>query len=125
MSDKLPLPTGLQLNGLDPVFHEHPHEYSTAHSRNSRRVARCSDSVPASPHERESAAKQEAVAGVLGVPTGRRAVEPRHDQLVAAIGHVDRRARLRRDTRRNCSPYRRTIAAAGLSRMPTTPRSPT
>ena len=37
---------------------------------------------------REAAPHQEAVAGVLGVPTVRRAVEPRHDRLVAAIGHV-------------------------------------
>jgi cytochrome P450 len=27
MSDKQPLPTGLQLSALDPVFREHPHEY--------------------------------------------------------------------------------------------------
>ena len=27
MSDKQPLPTGLQLTAADPVFREHPHEY--------------------------------------------------------------------------------------------------
>ena len=27
MSDKQPLPTGLQLTALDPVFREGPHEY--------------------------------------------------------------------------------------------------
>jgi hypothetical protein len=44
--------------------------------------------LPATPHHRESAPHQEAVAGVLGVPAVRRAVEPWHDRLVAAIGHV-------------------------------------
>ena len=27
MSDKQPLPTGVQLTAADPVFREHPHEY--------------------------------------------------------------------------------------------------
>jgi len=27
MSDKQPLPTGVQLSAADPVFREHPHEY--------------------------------------------------------------------------------------------------
>jgi cytochrome P450 len=27
MSDEKPLPTGLQLTALDPVFREHPHDY--------------------------------------------------------------------------------------------------
>jgi hypothetical protein len=27
MSDEEPLPTGLQLTALDPVFREHPHNY--------------------------------------------------------------------------------------------------
>jgi hypothetical protein len=40
-------------------------------------------------------------------------------------GFGDRRTGLRRGCRRNCSPYRRTIAAAGSSRMPTPPRSST
>jgi hypothetical protein len=40
-------------------------------------------------------------------------------------GFDDRRMGLRRGCRRNCSPYRRTIAAAGSSRMPTPPRSST
>ena len=31
---------------------------------------------------------QEAVAGVLRMAALRRAVQPRHDRLVAAIGHV-------------------------------------
>ncbi len=44
--------------------------------------------LPAAPHQRKSAAHQETVAGVLGVPAVRRAVEPRHNRLVAAIGHV-------------------------------------
>jgi hypothetical protein len=27
MSDKRPLPTGLELTALDPVFREHPHDH--------------------------------------------------------------------------------------------------
>ena len=44
--------------------------------------------LPAAPHHREAAPHQKAVAGMLGVPAVRRPVEPRHDRLVAAIGHV-------------------------------------
>jgi hypothetical protein len=44
--------------------------------------------LPAAPHHRESVSHQKAVAGMLGVPAVRRPVEPRHDRLVAAIGHV-------------------------------------
>jgi len=40
-------------------------------------------------------------------------------------GFGARRVCLRRDARRNCSPYCRTIAAAGFSRIPTPPRSST
>ena len=40
-------------------------------------------------------------------------------------GFGARRVCLRRDARRNCSPYCRTIAAAGSSRIPTPPRSST
>ena len=44
--------------------------------------------LPAAPHHREAAPHQKAVAGMLRVPAVRRTVEPRHDRLVAAIGHV-------------------------------------
>jgi len=44
--------------------------------------------LPATPHHGEAAPHQKAVAGMLGVSTLRRPVEPRHDRLVAAIGHV-------------------------------------
>jgi len=40
-------------------------------------------------------------------------------------GFGARRGCLRRDGRRNCSPYCRTIAGRRPSRMPTPPRSPT
>ena len=40
-------------------------------------------------------------------------------------GFGARRGCLRRGARRNCSPYCRTIAAAGLRRIPTPPRSST
>src|ERR1700731_1689114 len=44
--------------------------------------------LPAAPPHGEAARHQKAVAGMLGVSTVRRTVEPRHDRLVAAIGHV-------------------------------------
>jgi hypothetical protein len=44
--------------------------------------------LPAAPHHGEAAPHQKPVAGMLGVSTVRRTVEPRHDRLVAAIGHV-------------------------------------
>src|SRR5215470_13625792 len=44
--------------------------------------------LPAAPHHGESAPHQKAVAGMLRVSTLWRTVEPRHDRLVAAIGHV-------------------------------------
>ena len=44
--------------------------------------------LPATPHHGEAAPHQKPVAGMLGVSTVRRAVEPRHDRLIAAIGHV-------------------------------------
>src|SRR6516225_1938192 len=44
--------------------------------------------LPAAPYEGEAAPHQKAVAGMLGVPALGRTVEPRHDRLVAAIGHV-------------------------------------
>ena len=44
--------------------------------------------LPGAPHNREAALHQEAVARVLRVPALRRAVQPRHDRLIAAIGHV-------------------------------------
>src|SRR5262249_1542823 len=44
--------------------------------------------LPAAPHEGEAAPHQKPVAGMLRVSTLRRTVEPRHDRLVAAIGHV-------------------------------------
>jgi len=44
--------------------------------------------LPAAPHHREAAPHQKAIARVLGVSAFRRAIEPRHDRLVAAIGHV-------------------------------------
>ena len=51
-------------------------------------VARRHVALPAAPHQREAATHQKAVAGMLGVPAVGRTVEPRHDRLVAAIGHV-------------------------------------
>ena len=45
--------------------------------------------LPAAPHQREAAPHQKAAAGMLRVSPVRRAVEPRHDRLVAAIGHVE------------------------------------
>ena len=44
--------------------------------------------LPAAPHHGEAAPHQKPIAGMLGVSTVRRTVEPRHDRLVAAIGHV-------------------------------------
>ena len=44
--------------------------------------------LPAAPHHGEASPHQKPVAGMLGVSTVRRTVEPRHDRLVAAIGHV-------------------------------------
>src|SRR5947207_9720080 len=58
--------------------------------------------LPAVPHQREAEAHQEAVTGVLGVPAVRCTVEPRHDRLVAAIGHV---------------VYEATIAAIEIERL--------
>src|SRR5205085_7541109 len=58
--------------------------------------------LPAAPHQREAEAHQEAVTGVLGVAAVRCTVEPRHDRLVAAIGHV---------------VYEATIAAIEIERL--------
>src|SRR5215472_5092857 len=44
--------------------------------------------LPAAPHHGEAAPHQKPVAGMLGVSTIRRTIEPWHDRLVAAIGHV-------------------------------------
>ena len=44
--------------------------------------------LPPAPHQREAAAHQEAVAGVARMAALRRAVQSRHDRLVAAVGHV-------------------------------------
>ena len=45
-------------------------------------------SLPPAPHQREAAVHQEAVAGTLRMSAFRRAVQSRHDRLVAAVGHV-------------------------------------
>src|SRR6516165_12813536 len=44
--------------------------------------------LPAAPHHGEAAPHQKPIAGMLGVSAVWRTVEPRHDRLVAAIGHV-------------------------------------
>ena len=51
-------------------------------------VARRHVALPPAPHQREAVAHQEAVAGVARMAALRRAVQSRHDRLVAAVGHV-------------------------------------
>ena len=51
-------------------------------------VPRRDIALPAAPHQRKAVAHQEAVAGVLRMAALGRAVQPRHDQLVAAVGHI-------------------------------------
>src|SRR5215469_5028634 len=69
-----------------------PHHASDAEDARKARcqavVARRHVAMPAAPHHREAAPHQKTVAGMLGVPAVRRPVEPGHDRLVSAIGHV-------------------------------------
>ena len=51
-------------------------------------VARRHVALPGAPHQGVAAAHQETVAGVPRMAALRRAVQPRHDQLVAAVGHI-------------------------------------
>ena len=44
--------------------------------------------LPPAPHQREATPHQEAVAGGPRMSALRRTIQPRHDRLVAAVGHV-------------------------------------